>query len=223
MTLVWKGIRISKWLLESQVLAQQMDMSIMSLKCFSLDKKQKPVEPTEVQSNKPNFYPKWDQKTLRLMSLCVIPNSYLGRHFLKLNEPSPSTNKRCSEKALSHSAMALKSLALAGMLKLWFPCVELRPSQHEATFWLHVQLEAKSKGLTMSAKTLGQWRNCCMYIACLIQNLPPQLTSHSFCLQNPSIQMDCGYDSRDQGKEGKNTHNSQSLLCLLLYTSDIAN
>jgi hypothetical protein len=66
-----------------------------------------------------------------------------------------------------------------------------------------------------------------MYTPRLIQNLPAQLTLDSFCFQNLGSQMGYVYDSRDQRKEErereKKNHNSQSLLHLPLYTSDIAN
>lgn len=145
----------------------------------SLWRKLTPAEPTEVQSHKT----KWDHKTLRLMTLCVIPNSYLKRAFLKLNYLHQET-KRCPEKALSHHAIALMSLALACMSKLWFPCGKLGLQRHVVTSWLHVQLEAKYKGLTSPGKTPGQRENCCVHIPCLTQNLPPQLASCSFCFQN---------------------------------------
>lgn len=156
------------------------------------------------------------------MTLCVIPNSYLKRAFLKLNYLHQET-KRCPEKALRHHAIALMSLALSWMSKLRFPCGKLGLQRHVATSWFHMQLEAKYKGLTLPGKTPVQRGNCCVHIPCLIQNLPPQLASCSFCFQNLSVQMGCGYDNRDQGKEEKKNPQQPSLLHLLLYTSDIAN
>lgn len=88
-------------------------------------------------------------------------------------------------------------------------------------------VEAKFEGLALADKTPGPRENCYMYTPCLIQNLPAQLALDSFCFQNLDAQMGCGYDNRGQRKEErereKKSHDSQSLLHLPLYTSDIAN
>lgn len=101
------------------------------------------------------------------------------------------------------------NLALAWMSKLWIPCGKLGLQRHVATSWLHVCLEARYKGLTLPGKTPGQRGNCCVHTPCLIQNLPAQLATCSFCFQNLSVQMGCGYDNRDQGKAEKKKHKSQ--------------
>lgn len=138
-------------------------------------------------------------------------------------ELSPSRNSEMSWEGFEAPCNSFNEFGLAWMSKLWFPCGKLGLQRHVATSWPHVQLEARYKGLTLPGKTPRQRGSCCVHIPGLIQNLPPQLTRLLLiCFQNLSVQMGCGYDNRDQGKEGENPQ-QPSLLHLLLYTSDIAN